>query len=46
VITVTQQVTSTQPATTPLPQQYAVTVVSSGGTWQVNDLEQPLVGNT
>ena len=46
VITVTQQVTSTQPATTPPPQQYAVTVVSSGGTWQVNDLEQPLVGNT
>ncbi|MGH3211200.1 MAG: hypothetical protein ACRDNO_25920 [Trebonia sp.] len=46
VVTVNQQVTSTQPATTPPPQQYAVTVVSSGGTWQVNDLEQPGIGNT
>jgi hypothetical protein len=46
VVTITQQVTSTQPATTPPPQQYAVTVVSSAGTWQVNDLELPAVGNT
>jgi hypothetical protein len=46
VVTINQQVTSTQPATTAPPQQYAVTVVSSGGTWQVNDLELSQLGNT
>jgi hypothetical protein len=46
LVTVNQQVTSTQPATTAPPQQYAVTVVSSGGTWQVNDLELSQLGNT
>jgi hypothetical protein len=45
VVTVNQQVTSTQPATTAPPQQYAVTVVSSGGTWQVSDLELSQLGN-
>jgi hypothetical protein len=46
LVTVSQQVTSTQPATTAPPQQYAVTVVSSGGAWQVNDLELSQLGNT
>ncbi len=46
VVTINQQVTSTQPATTVPPQQYAVTVVSSGGAWQVNDLELSQLGNT
>jgi hypothetical protein len=46
VVTINQQVTSTQPATTAPPQQYAVTVVSSGGTWQVNDLELSQLGNS
>jgi hypothetical protein len=46
VVTVNQQVTSTQPATTAPPQQYAVTVVSSGGAWQVSDLELSQLGNT
>jgi hypothetical protein len=45
LVTVSQQVTSTQPATTAPPQQYAVTVVSSGGTWQVSDLELSQLGN-
>jgi hypothetical protein len=45
LVTVNQQVTSTQPATA-ASQQYAVTVVSSGGTWQVNDLELSQLGNT
>jgi hypothetical protein len=46
VVTISQQVTSTQPATTAPPQQYAVTVVSSGSVWQVNDLELSQLGNT
>jgi hypothetical protein len=46
VVTVNQQVTSTQPATTAPAQQYAVTLVSSGGTWQVNDLELSQLGNS
>lgn len=46
VVTINQQVTSTQPATTAPPQQYAVTVVSSGSVWQVNDLELSQLGNT
>src|ERR1700730_4410037 len=45
VVTLNQQVTSTQPATTAPPQRYAVTVVSSGGAWQVSDLELSQLGN-
>jgi hypothetical protein len=45
VVTVNQQVTSTQPATTAPPQQYAVTVVSSGSAWLVNDIELSALGN-
>jgi hypothetical protein len=44
VVTINEQVTSTQPTTTQSP-QYAVTVASSGGTWQVTDLELASVGN-
>ena len=39
LVTITNQVTSTQPTTTAPPQQYTVTVVSSGGAWQVNNIE-------
>jgi len=46
VVTLNQQVTSTQPATTAPPQKYAVTLVSSGGAWQVSDLELSQLGNT
>ena len=46
VVTINQQVTSTQPARRRRPQQYAVTVVSSGGAWQVSDLELSQLGNT
>ena len=45
VVTINQQVTSTQPPTTAPAQQYAVTVVSSGGAWQVNDIELSALGN-
>lgn len=44
VVTINQQVTSTQPAKT-ASAQYAVTVVSSGGTWRVNDIELSSLGN-
>ena len=44
-VTINQQVTSTQPPTTAPAQQYAVTVVSSGGAWQVNDIELSALGN-
>ncbi|HVT67509.1 MAG TPA: hypothetical protein VHF26_07165 [Trebonia sp.] len=44
LVTITQKVSSTQPATTTTP-QYAVTVVSSGGSWQVNDIELAQLGN-
>jgi hypothetical protein len=44
VVTINEQVTSTQPTTTQSP-QYAVTVASSGGTWQVTDLELAGLGN-
>jgi hypothetical protein len=44
LVTVNQQVTSTRPATA-ASQQYAVTVVSSGGGWQVTDLELAGLGN-
>jgi hypothetical protein len=45
VVAISQQVTSTQPATTAPAQQYAVTVVSQGGTWLVNDIELSSLGN-
>jgi hypothetical protein len=45
VVTINQQVTSTQPTTTVSP-QYTVTAVSSGGAWQVNDIELATLGNT
>jgi hypothetical protein len=45
VVTINQQVTSTQPATTAPPSQYAVTVVSSGSAWLVNDIELSTLGN-
>jgi hypothetical protein len=45
VVTISQRVTPAQAATSASPQQYAVTVVSSGGAWQVNDLELAGAGN-
>jgi hypothetical protein len=45
VVTINQQVTSTQPASTQ-SNQYAITVASSGGAWQVNDIELSQLGNT
>jgi hypothetical protein len=45
VVTINEQVTSTQPTTTQSP-QYAVTVASSGGPWQVTDLELAQLGNS
>jgi hypothetical protein len=45
VVTINQQVTSTQPANTQ-SNQYAITVASSGGAWQVNDIELSKLGNT
>jgi len=45
LVTISQQVTSTQPAKT-ASTQYAITVVSSGGGWQVNDMELSSLGNT
>jgi hypothetical protein len=45
VVTINQQVTSTGPAKTESA-QYAVTVASAGGTWQVNDIELSQLGNT
>ena len=44
VVTINQQVTSTQP-TNAESNQYAVTVASSGSTWQVNDIELSALGN-
>jgi hypothetical protein len=46
LVTINQQVTSTQQPTTASPQQYTVTVVSSGGTWQVNNMELLSQGNS
>jgi hypothetical protein len=43
-VTITQQVTSTQPSSTQSG-QWAVTVVSSAGAWQVNDIELSNLGN-
>jgi hypothetical protein len=45
LVTIDQQVTSTQPASTQ-SNQYAITVASSGGAWQVNDIELSRLGNT
>lgn len=44
-VTINQQVTSTQPASTQ-SNQYAITVASSGGAWQVNNFELSKLGNT
>jgi cytoskeletal protein RodZ len=44
VVTINQQVTSTQPTST-ASNQYAITVASSGGAWQVNDIELSKLGN-
>jgi hypothetical protein len=44
-VTITQKMTSTQPASTKTS-QYAVTVVSSGGGWQVDDIELSSLGNS
>jgi hypothetical protein len=44
VVTINQQVTPAQPGSTG-SSQYAVTVISSGGTWLVNDLELSTLGN-
>jgi hypothetical protein len=44
VVTIDQQVTSTQPTST-VSNQYAVTVVSSGGAWLVHDIELSKLGN-
>ena len=45
LVTVNQQVTSTQPAAK-MSGQYAVTVVSAGSAWQVNDIELSQLGNS
>ena len=45
LVTISQQVTSTQPAKS-MTGQYTVTVVSSGSAWQVNDIELSGIGNT
>jgi hypothetical protein len=44
VVTINQQVTPALPGSTP-SSQYAVTVVSSGSTWQVSDIELSALGN-
>ena len=44
VITINQQVTSTQP-TAKLNNQYAITVGTNGGNWQVSDIELSALGN-
>jgi hypothetical protein len=45
LVTISQQVSSTQPAKS-LTGQYTVTVISSGSAWQVNDIELSGLGNT
>jgi hypothetical protein len=45
LVTISQQVTSTQPAKS-MTGKYAVTVVASGSAWQVNDIELSGIGNT
>jgi hypothetical protein len=45
VVTISQQVSSTQPANS-MTGEYTVTVISSGNTWQVNDIELSGLGNS
>ena len=44
LVTISQQVTSTQPAKS-MTGRYTVTVVSSGSAWRVNDIELSGIGN-
>ena len=44
LVTISQQVASTQPASTS-SNQYALTLVSSGSAWQVDDIELSQLGN-
>jgi hypothetical protein len=44
VVTINQKITGTSPSQ--LSTQYAVTVASSGGAWQVNDIQLASLGNT
>jgi hypothetical protein len=44
VVTINQQVASTQPTQTQ-PSQYAITVQTNGGAWQVSDVELNTIGN-
>jgi hypothetical protein len=44
-VAINQQVTSTQPTQTQGNQQYDITVQSSGGPWQVSDVELAGLGN-
>lgn len=44
MVTIAQQVTSTQP-TTKVTGQYAITVVSAGNAWQVSNIELSKLGN-
>jgi hypothetical protein len=45
LVTINQKVTSTQPTATTAP-QYSVTVLSSGGPWQVSNINLSDLGNT
>ncbi len=45
LVTISQQVSSTQPAKS-MAGQYTVTVISSGNAWQVNDIELSGIGNS
>jgi hypothetical protein len=45
VVTINQKITSTK-GNSQQSQQYAVTVASSGGSWQVNNIELASAGNT
>ena len=45
VVTITEQITATS-GQSRVPDQYAVTVVSSGTSWQVNDIELASAGNS
>jgi hypothetical protein len=45
LVTISQQVSSTQPAKS-MTGQYTVTAISSGNAWQVNDIELSGLGNT
>ncbi len=45
VVTISQQVSSTQPAKS-MTGQYTVTLALSGNAWQVNDIELSGIGNT